>query len=306
MLDLGVVGLSPGNGHPYSWSAIVNGDYDEALMADCGFPVIPAYLRANRDTLGIEGARVRCVWTQDRALSAKVAACSRIPVVVDRLEEMLGAVDAVLLARDDPGNHVAMAKPFLDAGIPIFIDKPLAATWADLDYFAEQQAAGRFVMSCSSFRYSAGVQAVRVSLEALGELELAVVVGNKDWVKYGIHWLEGLYALLSDPQAVAVRHVSRSGKDIVTVEFVTGLLATVHVFQDMAPGGELTVYGRKGSTQVNHGGTYTMFRATLEEAIRSFREKKPRLDFAKTRNLMATLIGARESLERGGAVVRLA
>jgi predicted dehydrogenase len=125
-------------------------------------------------------------------------------------------------------------------------------------------------------------------------------------VKYGIHWLEGLYALLSDPQAVAVRHVSRSGKDIVTVEFVTGLLATVHVFQDMAPGGELTVYGRKGSTQVNHGGTYTMFRATLEEAIRSFREKKPRLDFAKTRNLMATLIGARESLERGGAVVRLA
>lgn len=32
MLKLGVLGMSEGNKHPYSWSAIVNGDYDEGAM----------------------------------------------------------------------------------------------------------------------------------------------------------------------------------------------------------------------------------------------------------------------------------
>ena len=43
MLKLGVIGLSKGNGHPYSWSAICNG-YDHAKMLSCGFGVIPQYL----------------------------------------------------------------------------------------------------------------------------------------------------------------------------------------------------------------------------------------------------------------------
>ena len=37
-LRLGVVGLSEGNGHPYSWSAIFNG-CDMTYMKACGFPV---------------------------------------------------------------------------------------------------------------------------------------------------------------------------------------------------------------------------------------------------------------------------
>ena len=78
MLKLGIIGLSEGNGHPYSWSAIVNGDYDSKLMADCGYPVIPAYLGANRDTLGIEGAKVTHIWTQDKALSQHVSKASKI------------------------------------------------------------------------------------------------------------------------------------------------------------------------------------------------------------------------------------
>ena len=39
-LRLGVLGLSEGNGHPYSWSAIFNG-YDPQAMASCPFPDIP-------------------------------------------------------------------------------------------------------------------------------------------------------------------------------------------------------------------------------------------------------------------------
>ena len=50
MLKLGIIGLSEGNGHPYSWSSIINGGFDEATMADCGYAGIPIYLTANKDT----------------------------------------------------------------------------------------------------------------------------------------------------------------------------------------------------------------------------------------------------------------
>ncbi len=42
-LRLAMLGMIEGNGHPYSWSAIVNG-YDPAAMAACPYPVIPVYL----------------------------------------------------------------------------------------------------------------------------------------------------------------------------------------------------------------------------------------------------------------------
>jgi predicted dehydrogenase len=304
-LRLGVIGLSEGNGHPYSWSTIINGDYDADAMEQCGFPVIPAYLRANRDTLGVDGARVTHVWTQDRAISAHVAKASHIQTVCDRLEDMVGAVDAVLLARDDPEQHVAMAKPFIDAGVPIFIDKPLAFSRKDLDWFAAQHAAGRFVMSCSALRHSAGVQAARVDLATIGDVELAIAVGKKGLRTYAIHYLEGMFSLLGDPRAVSVRHVGRDGKDSVIIEFENGMVAFVHVFMDIAPAGELNVYGQKGALTVDHGGTYPAFRASLVEAIRSFRAGRPRLDFEVTRNLISTLVGARESLESGGRTIKL-
>lgn len=305
-LRLGVIGLSEGNGHPYSWSAIVNGDFDIDTMKDCGYPTIPAYLTANRDTLGIDYARVTHVWTQDHALSEHVAAASRIDHVVDRIEDLIGAVDAVVLARDDPENHVAMARPLIEAGVPLFIDKPLAFSWEDLAWFREHVAAGKFIMSCSAMRYSAGVQANRGNVRDLGRLELAVAVGKKDLCKYAVHYLEGMIALLDDPKVIAVTHVSgQSGRDVMYLEFENGLLGVLGVFMDIAPGGELNIYGTQGALSVSHGGAYTSFRSQLVEAIHAFRTGTPRLPFEKTWNVIAALCAARESLENGGRRVAI-
>ena len=242
MIKIGVIGMSESNGHPYSWSAIINGDYNAELMADCGYPVIPAYLGANRETLGIDGARVTHIWTQERKISEHCARAALIDNVVDDMKDLIGQVDAVLLARDDPENHVEMAKPFLDADVPIFIDKPLAFSWEDLDYFTEQQWKGKFLMSSSALRYSAGVQGMRDQVAGLGDIELVVAVGKKDLRKYAIHYMEGFFSLLGDPRPVSVRHISqKTGRDVMYIEFENGMLATVHVFMDIAPGGELTV-----------------------------------------------------------------
>lgn len=305
MLKLGVMGTSDGNGHPYSWSAIINGDYNEKPMAECGYPAIPMYLAANRDTLGIEAAKVTHIWTQDRTVSEHIAAASLIDNVVDNAEDMIGQVDAVLLARDDPENHPAMAKPFLDANVPIFIDKPLAITREDLDYFAHQNAAGKFLMSCSSMRYAAECRVVKQELDLLGKIELATAVAKKDWVKYGVHMLEGLFAMLDDPEAVTVRHVSKTGKDIVYIEFESGLVATVHLFYDIAPTFQISLFGREGWRLIELKNSYSMFRDNLIEFIRSVQHNKVRLDFSKTENIIRTLIAGKESLEQQGKTIKL-
>lgn len=308
MLKLGVIGISAGNGHPYSWAAIINGDYDAEAMEQCGYAVIPSYLGANCDTLGIDGAQVTHIWTEDRAASEHCARAAKIDHVVESIDDLVGKVDGVLLARDDPENHVKMARPFIEADLPIFIDKPLAYNWQDLDYFSNHSAQGKFVMSCSAKRYAAGLQAATAELPQLGAIELAVTVGKKDLRKYAVHYIEGLFALLGDPRAVAVKHISKAGKDILYIEFENGIVATVHVFKNIAPvagGADLTVYGCRDNLKVCYGGTYPAFRNQLIEVIRSFRQGEPRLDFDKTRNVISTLIAGRESLENGGKIVNM-
>ena len=305
MLKLGIIGLSEGNGHPYSWSAIINGDFNREEMDKCGYAGIPLYLEANRDTLGIDGAQVTHVWTQDKSLSEHIAKSSGIKNIVNDMEEMVGQVDAVLLARDDPENHVTMARPFLDADIPVFIDKPLAINKKDLKYFAEQHNKGKFLMSCSSMRYSGECLAVKTELASLGEIELVTAIGKKDWVKYGVHMLEALFAVLDDPKTVSVQHVGEAEKDIVVIKLENGLLVTVHLFMEITGTFQLSIFGQDGWRLIEIKNSYSMFKENLIEFIRSVREGSPRLPFEKTENIIRTLIGAKESLELGGKTIYL-
>jgi len=73
-LKLGIIGISEGNGHPYSWSAIFNG-YDPEEMKKCPFPVIPDYLSKQKfpDDFLTDIAEVTHVLTQDTETSKNIA-----------------------------------------------------------------------------------------------------------------------------------------------------------------------------------------------------------------------------------------
>lgn len=305
MIKLGIIGMSDGNAHPHSWSAIINGCYNAEEIDEMGFPAVSNYLKANEDTLGVSGAKVTCVWTQDKNISESIAKTAKIETIANSLEEMASMVDAVILARDDAKNHVAMAKPFIDADIPIFIDKPLAITIEDLEYFSNQNAKGKFIMSCSSMRYANECRIVKQELASLGNLELATAVGKKDWVKYGVHLLEALFSLLDDPKPVSVKHVGENGKDIVYIKFENGLMTTLHLFMDISPTFQVSLFGQKGWRLMDIKNSYSMFRDNIIEFVRSVEEGKPRLQYEKTERIIKTLIGAMESLEKGGKTVYL-
>ena len=304
-MKIGIIGMSAGNAHPYSWSAIINGRFNAEEIIRIGYPAVAAYLEANKQTLGIFGAEVTSVWAQTEEISQSIAMTTGIKHIAGSLEEMAGQVDAVLLTRDDAENHVAMARPFIDAGLPIFIDKPLALTIPELDYFANEVAKGKLIMSCSSMRYANECMVVRQESAALGKLEFATAVGKKDWNKYGVHLLEGLFSVIDDARPVSVRHIGEANRDIVKITFENGFQALVSLFMDITPTLQISVFGQTGWRLIDIKNSYSMFRDNIIEFIRSVQEGKARLAFDKTERIIRTLIGANESMKQGGIEVKL-
>lgn len=305
MIKIGIVGMSPGNAHPSSWSAIINGTFNSEEIVKMGYPAVADYLQANRATLGLPGASVTHVWTQSKEISEMIAATADIKHIVNDPGEMIANVDAVLLCRDDPENHAAMAKPFIDAGIPIFIDKPLCATKKDLNYFSAEIAKGKFIMSCSSMRYSGECMSVKSAIRYLGKIELVTGVGKKDWLKYGIHMLEGIVSVLDDPKPLSVRNIGSSDKNVVQINYENEIQVMLHLFMDLAPTMQVSFFGQDQWRMIEIKNSYAMFRDNIIEFIRSVNEGKPRLDFSKTEQIIRVMIAAEESLNAGGKLINL-
>jgi predicted dehydrogenase len=305
MLKIGIIGMSPGNAHPYSWSAIINGTFQGDEISRMGYPAVTAYLEANRDTLGVPSARVTHVWAQDREIAESIAWTTGISTVVAELVDMIGEVDAVILARDDPENHKEMARPFIEAGIPIFIDKPLAFSDEDLEWFSEQSAAGKFIMSCSSMRYANECRIARQEIKTFGTIGLVTAVGKKDWKKYGVHLLEGLFGILDDPKAVSVRHSGELDKEIILLRLESGTDVTLHLFNDITGTFQISLFGATGWKLIDIRNSYSMFRDNIIEFVRSVEEGRPRLAFEKTEQIMRVIIGAEKSRLDGGKLVYL-
>lgn len=291
--------MSPGNAHPYSWSAIINGQFDAEEITRIGYPAVAAYLEANRDTLGLPAAKVTHVWAQEREIAESICKAAGVTVVLNELAEMIGEVDAVILARDDPENHKEMARPFIEADVPIFIDKPLAYSAEDLDWFSAQSAAGRFIMSCSSMRYANEVRVARQELTSLGKLELVTAVGKKDWKKYGIHLLEAIFAILDDPEVRSVKSVGEEDREIVHLRLEDGPDVTLHLFNEISGTFQVSLFGRNAWKLIDIRNSYSMFRDNLIEFIRSVEEGKPRLDFGKTERIVRVIVEG-----KGGQVAK--
>jgi len=223
MISLGVIGLNNGNGHPFSYSALFNGYDPEALKTRCPFALIRDYLpREHRNEVFIDGAKVTHIWTQSRALSEDVARVALIPNIVDQLEDLVGKVDAVILARDDPWNHLSMAAPFLKRGVPLFIDKQLTSTRDDLDAMLALAGQDYPLMAGSSMRFTRDLANARAT-RRWQDVKSIHGMSRVSWIRYGHHLFEGIAALWgTDILWVRSLH-KKAGHDVIQIKYRSGL-----------------------------------------------------------------------------------
>jgi len=267
-LRLGLIGLSEGNGHPYSWAAIFNG-YDEGAMASCPFPVIPRYLAEHRfPEEAITDARVTHLWTQDPAISRRVAAAAKIERVVSRPEEMIGEVDALLLARDDAENHAELGGPFLDAGLPVYFDKPLATSVAAARDLFSRRTAPDQLFTCSALRFARELQLDDAARKAIGPLLRVAGSSPKRWSRYAVHAIEPALAMLGEQGAIVSHSAEASaGRTRLEVEWESGVAAELTTLGDVEAPIEIRAIGERGERRLVFEDAFTAFKAALERFV---------------------------------------
>ena len=304
-IRIGIIGMTEGNGHPYSWSAMFNKYDREAMGRECPFPVIPAYLgKEDYETMGIPGARVAMICCNRRSDAEHVAKCSLIPEVVDRPEEMIGRVDAVIIATDIGSEHVERARPFIEAGVPLFIDKPLCDNLADLEYFRKMHAAGAKFISSSSMRYCKELLPYfHGNFHEIGELRYISMVMPKKWETYGIHALETVFALTGGGYE-SLRNMGEAGRNIVHLHHSRGFDVVIANVYDIASS-DIAVVGNKGSLNIRTQDSYTSFRRQLVAFVEYLRTGVAPMPFEETEELMKLVAAGIASRDRHGEEIRI-
>lgn len=298
-----MLGMIEGNGHPYSWSGIVNG-YNPAEMAKCPYAGIPIYMdKQPIESVRIPGARVTHLWTDDPADAPKVAAASLIPNIVNAPGDVIGHVDAVVIATDDGNDHVRRAQPFIEAGLPVFIDKPMATNIEDLRQFAQWHHEGKIMLSTSGMRYAPEMRLNDEQHAHLGDLRWITSFTCKTWERYGIHALEAVEPLLG-PGFVTVQAHSDAGGDVMHVTHRSGVRLTIGALHDAYGSfGAVHLYGTKGDLALKLIDTYNAFRGQLVAFIDMLHTGARPLPFDETVELMAVIIAGIRSREQGGACI---
>jgi hypothetical protein len=278
-------------------------------MTACPYPVIPKYLAAQPEgSVRITDARVTHLWTDNPAEAAAVASAALIPHVVSAPEDVIGEVDAVFIATDDGFDHVGRARPFVEAGLPVFVDKPLALTTADLGIFIDWEKRGARLLSSSGLRYSPELTPYLAGKPnaTLGDLRWISGVSCKTWERYGIHLLEPVARVLG-PGFISIRLEAGPGIEVAHLIHRSGVQVTLPVIHDGgATFGTLHLCGTAGQTTIRLTDTYAAFRGQLLSFVEYVRTGNAPYPFAETIELMGVLIAGIRSRTEGSRRVGIA
>jgi predicted dehydrogenase len=155
--------------------------------------------------------KIEYAWDYDVNRARAYAAKYDIPRIANRVEDLLGKVDAVLIGGgrrppmadsiwgEEPDDHLKLARPFLEKGIPTLIDKPFADRLDDASEMVRLARKHKTpLMSCSAMRYDSEVIAMKQVIEdgGLGNVSGAVCMigtGAATLKWYVIHMLEAVH-----------------------------------------------------------------------------------------------------------------
>ena len=226
--------------------------------------------------------------------------------IVPDIATLCSKVDAVLLESVDGRTHLSQVRPVFEAGLPVFIDKPLAATLEDAREIARLgKQYGVPWWSASNLRYHPAVLDVKVEA-----LQGAIAWGpgtiepthHLDLSWYGIHAVELLYTLMG-PGCRSVSRTFTDAADVTVGHWKDGRIGVVRAIRDGKKGyGAVTFGEREIKITDRAGGAYPQM---LREVVKFFQTGVPPVPNEETLEIFSFMDAALRSKQKGGAPMKL-
>lgn len=293
-LRIGVIGLD--TSHVRSFAEILHNTHHKEHVP--GARIVVAYKGGSPD---IEQSRNRI----DRfAEEAQQTFGIRL---VDTISEVVQASDAIMILSLDGRKHLPQFKAVLKARKPVFIDKPLGGSLAEVLEIARlARESGVPVFSSSSLRFYPGVQ--QLLQENVGRVRGAISYGPAHYEKthpdlfwYGIHPAESLFAVMGPGCESVVRTHTRD-TDVVTGIWRDGRTGVLYGLRNGRSEYRVTLFGTDKILTQTEDRSYAPL---VREIIEFFRTGQAPVSLDETVELFAFLEAADESKRRGGVPVTL-
>ncbi len=228
--------------------------------------------------------------------------------LVDSIETLVGQVDAVLLESVDGRKHLEQIEPVLARQLPVFVDKPVAASLGDvLRLFDRARARGVPCFSSSALRFCpdfARLGRPAARRDAVGCVAFSPAPTEPHhpglfW--YGVHGAEILVTVMG-PGCETVQCTRTAGADVVTGVWSDGRVGTLRGVRDGHRDYGALVFGRESIT---HSVGFTGYRPLVEAIAQFFVDRRVPVPEEETLAIYAFMAAAEESAASGGTVVRV-
>lgn len=213
-----------------------------------------ANLENGVDGQKIEDVKVTHIYGTDPGRTKEVAENGKIPNIVSRSEDMLGHVDGVICVWRHGSKHMAATLPFLEAGVPAFVDKPLASSVADARKVIDAAEKARVgLTSFSTLRFAKPTVEFIASLpKEIGVPVSGVSTGPADLKSeydgiffYGIHAVELMNATFGYG-CESVSATAHGDNCVVVCTFPGGVVATLNLLGKAAYVFHVSAFGTEG------------------------------------------------------------
>jgi len=281
--------------HCRVFASLLN-EYDREGYAKAGFP------HFDRPPLG--EITVQAIWDSNSEEARRVARLANIPDVLPDAAAAIGRVDGVVICDDLTMQHQKLARPFLEAGVPTFVDKPLSSDPAEAaEIVGVARQAGAPLMSCSALRYARELSEARERIAALGKVRCATATAPNELVFYGIHALELVHTVLG-PGVEWVQNIGDEDRAFVRCAYPDG---TSIMLQVLGPGGYPGMhgcfYGERGGVHVAVEDAAAFYGNMLREFAQMVETREMPIPLDTTLEIIRILAAGKRSQQQGGVRV---
>ncbi|OJU26011.1 MAG: dehydrogenase [Sphingobacteriales bacterium 41-5] len=228
--------------------------------------------------------------------------------IVGSIDELLKKVDVVFLETNDGRLHLQQALPVLKAKKPLFVDKPVAASYKDAKaIFDAAEKWGTPVFSSSSLRYITGMSDVlsgKISkvtgADVFSPAKLESTHPDLFW--YGIHGVEMLFTAMGTG-CKTVSRTNNQGNDLVVGVWDDGRIGSFRGIRTGKDGYGGTIFGEKGIITLS---SFKGYDPLLKQIINFFETGTPPVNKQETLEIVAFMEAAEISKRLNGKPVALA